>query len=100
MPKKEKDVYVVLQHNYIKSKEHQDKWEVHEVCNIVDSLKTRLTASATCILNITKKTVVKNRAGGSSDEDYHNLVGYLLETYPDQFKEIGYNNPLSGDFSN
>lgn len=90
MAKKGKDVFVVLQHNYVKSKQHEDKWEVHEICNIVDNLKTRLTSSATCIINITQKSVVKNRAGGSTDEDYHNLINYLLETYPDQFKQIGY----------
>tara|TARA_B100000929_G_C15330981_1_gene360644 strand:+ start:156 stop:434 length:279 start_codon:yes stop_codon:yes gene_type:complete len=90
MAKKEKDVFVVLEHAYIKSKEHKDKWEVREVCNVVDNLKTRLTTSATCIINITQKTVVKNRAGGNTDEDYNNLIKYLTDTYPDQFKQIGY----------
>lgn len=89
MPR-EKDVFVVLQHNYIKSKEHKDKWEVHEICNIVDSLKTKHLRAATCVINLTKRSIVKNRAGGTSDNDYHSLVSYLVDTYPDQFKEIGY----------
>lgn len=96
MAKKEKDVFVVLQHNYKKSKEHNDKWEVHEICNVVDRVSRNAMSSATCIINITKRTIEKNRAGGYTDEDYHNLVKYLTETYPQQFKEIGYDGSGQG----
>jgi tRNA splicing ligase len=94
MGNREKDTFVVLTHNYIPQKKDRSKWEVHEVCNIVDSVKSSLTISATCIINITKKTVVKNRAGGHSDDDYHSLVDYLVKTYPDQFKAIGYDDTI------
>lgn len=91
MGKREKDTFVVLTHNYIKSKTQPGKVEVHETCNLVDRVKYDLTISATCIINVTQKQVVKNRTGGKTDEDYANLVNYLIKTYPDQFKAINYN---------
>ena len=91
MPKKEKDTLVVLTHRYQRSKQHKDKWEVHETCDVVDRVKTNMYTSATCIVNITQKKVEKNRAGGKGDADYDNLIKYLLDTYPDQFKQIGFN---------
>lgn len=88
---KQKDTFVVLTHNYIKSNTQPGKVEVHETCNLVDRVKDDLTISATCIINVTQKQVVKNRTGGKSDQDYANLVDYLVKTYPDQFKAINYN---------
>jgi hypothetical protein len=86
-----KDTFVVLTHTYIKSRTQPGKLEVHETCNLVDRVKDDLTISATCIINVTQKQVVKNRTGGKSDQDYANLVDYLVKTYPDQFKAIDYN---------
>jgi hypothetical protein len=98
MAKKEKDTFVVLTHHYQKSKTQPGKVEVHETCNLVDRVKDNLTISATCIINVTQKTVVKNRAGGTGDEDYQNLVDYLVITYPEQFKAIKYDD-TAGDTS-
>ena len=94
MSKRTKDTFVVLTHSFVPSKQNKDKWEVHEVCNLVDKVKDNLTISATCIINITQKTVVKNRAGGKGDAEYHDLVDYLVKTYPDQFKAIGYGDEI------
>jgi hypothetical protein len=78
MSEKFKDVYLVVthyqrpapgEHTHIKDWKKTGKWQVFEEATVTDSLKTKLSASASVIINVTKSKVEKNRFGAEPNSD-------------------------------
>lgn len=82
---KKKKAYVIFTHHFLPSKKYKDKHEAHEVCEFVEYLKNRQIDSATAIVELVEKKLVKNRVQTLGFDDY---IEYLYKSYPDKMKAI------------
>lgn len=83
-----KKVFIVLTHKYIPSRTAPDKWEVTEQCEFLSNLRDRHYTSATCIVDLRKERLIKNRSGELNDESYDAILEHIKTTYPNEVEEL------------
>jgi len=80
-----KGYYIVLTHSYTPMAGDPSKMNCTEKCEFVDDIKNRMLTSASAILDVERKEMVKNRVREST---YAQYIEHVEKTHPGEYAEF------------
>ena len=84
-----KGAYVVLTHTHVPVTEgpHKGKFQVHEMVEFVDAIRSKHETRATIIMDVKKRKFLKNRARDNG-ATYELIEAHLAKGYKDKYVEF------------
>lgn len=81
--------FIILSHSYKPVTEGPDKGkvQVHESCEFVKNVKTKHLQSASVIMDVVKRELIKN-AAKEKGADYDAIEEHMIKGYADKYKKF------------
>lgn len=79
--------FIILTHTYkpVTRGPEKGKVQVHESCEFVKSVKTKHLQSASIIMDVVKRELIKN-AAREKGADYDDIEAHMIKGYADKYK--------------
>lgn len=87
MTHKYSKAFIILTHIYrpVTQGPNKGKVQVHESCEFVKSVKTKHLQTASIIMDVVKRELIKN-AAREKGADYDNIEAHMIKGYADKYK--------------
>lgn len=87
MTHKYSKAFIILTHTYQPVTQGPDKGkvQVHESCEFVKSVKTKHLQTASIIMDVVKRELIKN-AAREKGADYDDIEAHMIKGYADKYK--------------